>query len=1033
LPGFERWLVAVFVLGVAWVQSSAAAVASPTTRLSFRSYGREQGLRNITVSQLIQDRQGFLWAGTDDGLYRYDGSRFQLFGANEGLKSTLVNVLHLDAGGNIWVGTEQGLAHLDNGVFHMANRGLPEQSVIADLANGPDGELWIGTSAGIYAGSHEKGFREIAAWGKDPVYALCSSSGGRVVWVAGRSNLWRIEQSGALKVVDEGGKAGIEGIERLLADGYGNLWVRSAAGLYVLKNGEALLRPVEGLLRSESRQSRMLLDASGKLWYPNEKGVACLENGRWSQIGLAEGLPIDFARATLVDHEGSLWVGGHGLFRVLGRGLWRSAGPAENLPVPVWSIRRDRARTLWVGTERGLTHHTPTGWEVVKGTESFCLRSVEESPDGFMYLAGEPARVLRFDRESRQVTLLPELPVKERRILKLLADTDGTLWIGTRSAGLLRGRQTEGRWRYESVVLPGGTDDERIAHILRDRHGRLWVAGSKGLACYSDGRWTRFNQKNGLIGEAVLYLAETPTGDLWVSYLDPVGLSKVRLEGVRFSVVKNLGAEQGLASLEIYLVALDSKGRLWLGSNKGVDIIDQPDSDRPAVWHHGIEDGLVDEDTDAMAILCEPDGDVWVGTRGGLGQFAGSRYTGPPAPPETAILKARLGSIRLSPASSQETRVSHRDNTLEVRFAGLSFANEAALQQQVRLEGLEHEWVSLETREIRYSGLAHGRYRLLLRSRIGQGSWGPEEGLAFEIRSPWWSTSWFRLFASLALGCLAYVAIRWRLRALTRRNEELTRQVEARTRDLARRTEELEIANEALEGLSLTDALTGLKNRRFLNVTIGEDVARANRNHRDVTGSKKERALLNIDLIFIMVDLDHFKKVNDDYGHAAGDRVLQQFAAILGKATRESDTSVRWGGEEFLVVARNACRNDAAILLERIRSRVESYPFDVGEGLVIRCTCSLGFTFYPFLPDAREVISWEQAIELSDRCLYAAKRGGRNAWVGIFPTIDADPSRLRQFPPSQVEQLIREGILQVRTSLPGGGELDWRKAEPDGR
>ncbi|MBK6405894.1 MAG: hypothetical protein IPF66_13095 [Holophagales bacterium] len=530
LPGFERWLVALFVLGVAWVQCSAEAVAAPITRLSFRSYGREQGLRNITVSQLVQDRQGFLWAGTDDGLYRYDGSRFQLFGASEGLKSTLVNVLHLDAGGNIWVGTERGLAHLDNGVFHMANRGIPEQSVIADLANGPDGELWIGTSAGIYAGSHEKGFREIAAWGKDPVYALCSSSGGRVVWVAGRRNLWRIEQNGALKVVDEGGKAGIEGIERLLADGSGNLGC-AVPGLYVLKSGEALLSPVEGLLRSESRQSRMLLDASGRLWYPNEKGVAFLENGRWSQIGLAEGLPIDFARATFVDHEGSLWVGGHGLFRVLGRGMWRSAGPAENLPVPVWSFRRDLARTLWVGTERGLAHHTPTGWEVVKGTESFCLRSVEESPDGFMYLAGEPARVLRFDRESRQVTLLPELPVKERRILKLLADTDGTLWIGTRSAGLLRGRQVEGRWRWESVALPGGTDGERIADLLRDRHGRLWVAGSKGLACYSDGRWTRFNQKDGLVGEAVLYLAETPPEISGLPTWIPWGFRRSALKG----------------------------------------------------------------------------------------------------------------------------------------------------------------------------------------------------------------------------------------------------------------------------------------------------------------------------------------------------------------------------------------------------------------------------------------------------------------------------------------------------------------------
>jgi len=291
------------LLGTGW------GVGAPATRLLFRSYGREQGLRNITVSQLLQDRQGLLWAGTDEGLYRYDGARFQPFGSAQGLKSALVNVLTPDTRGAIWVGTAKGLARLREGRFEIMDRGIPAEETITDLANGSEGELWVGTPHGLFVGDAEKGFRALPNWGDRRVYALCASSDGHQLWVAGRDALWQIDAKGALQRLDEGGRAGLEGIDRLLADATGNLWVRSAKGLYFLSAQGHQLRSVPGALPVESSRSRMVLDAQGMLWYPNEKGVGRLEQGRWTQIGLQDGLPADFARAALVDHEGSLWGG----------------------------------------------------------------------------------------------------------------------------------------------------------------------------------------------------------------------------------------------------------------------------------------------------------------------------------------------------------------------------------------------------------------------------------------------------------------------------------------------------------------------------------------------------------------------------------------------------------------------------------------------------------------------------------------------------------------------------------------------------
>ncbi|HET6208166.1 MAG TPA: GGDEF domain-containing protein [Terracidiphilus sp.] len=191
--------------------------------------------------------------------------------------------------------------------------------------------------------------------------------------------------------------------------------------------------------------------------------------------------------------------------------------------------------------------------------------------------------------------------------------------------------------------------------------------------------------------------------------------------------------------------------------------------------------------------------------------------------------------------------------------------------------------------------------------------------------------------------------------------------------------EELKQANRVLEESSTTDPLTGIRNRRFLSTIIQGDVARSLRAYAD--GSDP----LTRDLIFYVVDLDNFKKVNDLHGHDAGDLVLVESARRISSAIRNSDVLVRWGGEEFLIISRYTDRRQAGILADRVMEAVRGKPFVVGSTDEVHQTCSIGWAVFPWLQDNVDAMGYEQVLKFADRALYRAKRAGKDRAIGMAP------------------------------------------------
>jgi diguanylate cyclase (GGDEF)-like protein len=218
-----------------------------------------------------------------------------------------------------------------------------------------------------------------------------------------------------------------------------------------------------------------------------------------------------------------------------------------------------------------------------------------------------------------------------------------------------------------------------------------------------------------------------------------------------------------------------------------------------------------------------------------------------------------------------------------------------------------------------------------------------------------------------------------------------------------------------LEEVSITDPLTGLRNRRFLLQNIERDAARALRAYEDKFSDTLDQFSNpgDDDIVFFMVDLDHFKSVNDTYGHACGDMVLIQMRDRLQSVFRESDYLVRWGGEEFLVVARTCNRKDAPTVAERIRQVVSNTPFILLDDVLISRTCSVGYAAFPFLPRQPHLMTWAQVVNFADQGLYMVKKSGRNACIGISHTSKDTVDDFYNLVMRHPQQAAQQGLIQI--------------------
>ena len=983
---------------------AAAQVSYPDhPRLTVQRLDEEFGLGAVTVTTMGQDAEGFLWIGTQTGLYRYDGARARKMTEVEPTTGHYIMDMVIAPDGTPWFAGNRGIAHYRNGQFEAL--AIPASAM--PIATG--GQILAVDSKGVvFVLLFNRGVLRIDPDSPSKTILLGEEAGIKenpvaivrgeddTVWFTTGTHLAHLSALSTKAEIDPKIRIPRERVVALIIDATHTMWLRTATKLARLEpNDHTIKMESIGIGPTDEEEGKPGLDHHGRLLVPTSTGLYWHDNGHWRVITDKQGLTSNDIQFALEDREGTLWVAGSGtgLDRLPGVHEWSSWTTAEGLPDnTTWATLRDHQGRLWVSTARGITVWDGPShqWKKVgspSGHSRSEVRQIQLAGDGAIWALTVTGAILRVDPNDFSTTM--QASYGGRPFQMIYAAPDGKIWATSRQHVL---RFDD--WKLDEVPadfpLPGTAENE-LTFLSFSPEGRLWAA-SMGEVCRFEGnRWTIVAAKEGLRGQAITSLYALSDKEAWVAYNDVAAVSRILL-------AENGSAKFDHFNWDLFIVGRDSGKRLWFDGTNGLMIL-SPDGRQQHINH---AEGLVWDDVSPWTgVREESDGSFVIATSRGLAQYRPDSTTQTGKRTNVLLTSVSLGGqVR---RANEDPVVRPSEGALTVEFTPLVLDNPARVSCLYQLRGLEKQVTETHLREARYSGLPAGDYEFWVQCQA-PGSRIASAPATFKFRVlPYpWQTWWARLVgAVLLLGCFwGFVSLR--TRALVRRRLELEQAV-------AQRNAELIEKNKELEEISLTDPLTATRNRRYFYETIPTDIAQALRSSLKTVEQECAPAPRQ-DLIFAFVDIDRFKRVNDELGHAAGDKLLQEVAKRIESVKRRTDDLVRWGGEEFLLVCRTTDRENAPMLFTRVLEVIREVPFDVGNGVEVHKTCSIGWAPFPWLMDDVGHLSIENVIELADKALYMAKRRGRNRSVGLVPAANVFSSsksitieNLRDCPPDLVQ------------------------------
>jgi signal transduction histidine kinase/ligand-binding sensor domain-containing protein len=851
---------AVLARGPASIASAPTAQGTPLTPGSAARFGRistADGLSDDVVYSILQDRQGFMWFGTGNGLTRYDGYEFTVYQSDPGDPMSLahdsVYTIYQTRNGDLWVGTGNGLDRFDptTGTFAHYLSGW----LIPALHEDEAGILWVGTPSGLThldPANPEPSVFVSGTSSDDPnrpsgslILAIVQDRMGEVWLGTGAggfeagSGLDRFDRSTGTFVhyrhdPDNPASLGSGYVWAICEDHQGGLWVGTDGGLNRLDPSSGTFAryqhdPGDPFSLANDQVLAVLEDSAGRLWIGTADGLDQFDRNQNRFIHYrrdrndAKSLSGDTILALYEDRSGVIWIGTEaGISRydetASQFALYRNR-PDSPHPLSddvVLAVCEDRNGELWVGTGAGGLNRMDraTGTSTVyrhdpadpASLSSDGVTALYEDRAGDLWVGTDNRWLERFDPLTGTFVHYWYLSAGEPRIIT--EDRAGDLWIGTLN-GLYRLNRTTNTATYYRATADPALSSNRVTTIYPLQDGRLLVGTDGGGVNIWDPLTGQFdyyrhdpNNANSLGHDSVYAFYEDPNeGVVWIGTWH--GLDRVERAT---QTVSHYTEKDGLPGDAVFGILADSSGMLWLTTNRGLARFDP----RAETFRtYDARDGLPASHFVQTAVFQSKGGEILVGSSDGLVAFYPDRIPENPEPPPIAITALSLFNevIRRDLPPDEPIELSYQQNFLSFEFAALDYTAPEKNQYAYRLEGVDADWVQAGTRRrADYPNLRPGSYLFRVRASNNAGVWN-QEGTAVRvtITPPPWGTWWFRGIALLMLVGAVLGAYRLRVRSIEARSRELERQVMDRTAELSRANAALE--QEIAERIQVEQAL----------------------------------------------------------------------------------------------------------------------------------------------------------------------------------------------------------------------------------
>jgi len=811
--------------------------------IGLRHYDVEEGLPQGDIYGITQDKNGFLWIATGNGLSRFDGHDMQPFTQSDGLADNFITTLATDSVRNgTWLGHPQGVLSY----HHKQNDSIwsitsPTQNLLSRVQQiyVEEEKVWALTEReGVFKVSFNKMDNQDS---DNPFLHYQISYFPLVSTHTERCNVFEKLSSNEFLVGTDSGLfvasikdekfiftqqikelKGIE-VHSIVRKKQGQIgfWIGTKDnGVYNFFSTSNIKKAFSSRPEvAKEHVTSILEDKRGKLWIGTKNnGLFRIESIKKEEKVISiehyttnNGLPSSSISCILQDYEGSIWIGteSNGFVQMLNEMFeiytYTHGLPSEN----VLSTLRLDENTLLLGTDQNITSLIKQGDSTIfkpylAALPQTIVRTLFKDSLGKIWIGTEKKGLFIYEPTTNILKSIKDVP--DKTINKITADDDGNIWIATNSWGLFKYIKSENRFIQ---ILPTKTVQlSRIQNIYKDKQNRIWIASSDyTLSYWKDDKLTVLDAIPEFSQVKATCFTEDAENTLWI------GSEGSGVFAYSEQSIKKYTTANGLASNYSYFIAADRNYNIWIGSRKGITRL-RPKDDLAKIYHQS--DGLIGTEANRSAIEKDFNGDLWFGTTRGLIHYIGQNDHINLVRPKVILSGLRIFGEERN--FEKDLVLPYDDYSLRFDFKTITFRYPEKVKFKYRLKGFDNNWSEVMTQNFAYySHLEDGDYEFEVLATNDDGIWANVPATySFTIATPIWKKTWFLTFLALIAFMLLVGYVRMRTNSLEKKRKILELEVEKQTEKLKAQNQELAVTNSLLkESENELSQSNSIKDRMF--------------------------------------------------------------------------------------------------------------------------------------------------------------------------------------------------------------------------